>query len=73
MTLCGTAEASIPPHNWASIADINNDRTVDWSDFGIFASYWLDQGQCIPADLNRDNAINWGDFGIFAANWLWGT
>ncbi len=67
----GTDQASVPPHNWANIADINNDRIVNWGDFGVFASYWLAQGQCIPADLDRSKIVNWGDFAIFAANWLW--
>ena len=67
----GTDQASIPGHNWANIADINNDRIVNWGDFGVFAGYWLEEGLCIPADLNRSSTVNWGDFSIFAANWLW--
>ena len=67
----GTDQASVPGHNWASIADINNDWMVDWGDFTIFVGYWLAEGQCTPADLNRDQIVNWSDFSIFTANWLW--
>ncbi len=70
-TYGGTDQASIPGHNWASIADINNDRIVDWGDFTLFAGYWLAEGECIPADLDRSGTVDWGDFSIFAANWLW--
>jgi len=67
----GTAEASIPPAGWGSLADINNDLIVDWGDFSVFASFWLDSGTCVPANLDHSGIVDWGDFSIFAGDWLW--
>ena len=66
----GTAQASIAPDNWASIADINNDRKVDGDDFFLFANYGLENGTYLPADLNHDMMVNWADLAVLAANWL---
>ena len=67
----GTAEASVPPRNWASIADLNNDGIVNLVDCAIFTIYWPQIGAGIPADLNRDQSVNSADRDIFSANWLW--
>jgi hypothetical protein len=66
----GTAEASKTPGGWRSIADLTNDWAVDISDLGVFVSYWLDSGECIPSDLNRNESINFDDYSIFARQWL---
>lgn len=66
-----TAEASKSPPDWAAAADLTNDRTVDYSDLGVFADYWLEAGQCIPADLSHDQSANFLDFAIFADEWAW--
>ncbi|KKN60012.1 hypothetical protein LCGC14_0536510, partial [marine sediment metagenome] len=50
----GTSQASIGPIGWALLADMNNDRIVDWLDFGLWTGYWLDSGYELPGDLNRD-------------------
>jgi len=55
--------------------DFDKTCCVNWSDFGIFASHWLETPCSAPdwcggADLNTDGTVNWGDFGIFAAHWL---
>jgi parallel beta-helix repeat protein len=62
----GTAEASKSPESWAFLADLTNDHNVDGSDLGVFASYWLEAGQCVPADLSRDQFVNFVDYAIFA-------
>ena len=67
----GTAKASIPPAGWGSLGDINNDLMVDWADFSIFASFWLDSGTCVPANLDHSGMVDWGDFSVFAGDWLW--
>jgi hypothetical protein len=66
----GTAEASKTPAGWRSIADLTNDWVVDFNDLGVFVSYWLDTGECIPSDLNRNNDVNFVDYAIFARQWL---
>ncbi|MHC4572197.1 MAG: hypothetical protein ACYS0C_09015 [Planctomycetota bacterium] len=67
----GTVEASKPPANWRSIADLTNDWVVDINDLEVFVKYWLDTGQCIPSDLNRNQTVDFNDFAIFAENWPW--
>jgi len=62
----GTAEASKTPADWRSIADLTNDWAVDFNDLGVFVSYWLDSGECIPSDLNRNKDVNFVDYAIFA-------
>jgi parallel beta-helix repeat protein len=66
----GTAEASKTPADWRNIADLTNDWVVDFNDLGVFVSYWLDTGECIPSDLNRNQAVNFVDYAIFAQQWL---
>jgi hypothetical protein len=65
----GTAEASKTPADWRSIADLTNDWAVDINDLGVFVSYWLDTGECIPSDLDRDESIDFVDYAIFAQQW----
>jgi predicted outer membrane repeat protein len=62
----GTAEASKSPANWALLADLTNDRKVDFDDLKAFTNYWPESGQCLPSDLNRDELVNLTDFAIFA-------
>ncbi len=66
----GTAEASMGPHAWALLADLTNDRRVDFNDLTVFVHYWLDRGQCIPGDLNRNEAVDFADFALTTFDWL---
>ena len=57
------------------IGDLSEDCTIDWSDFALFASCWLDSGcedpdWCDGADLDHSGEVNWADFAVFAAHWL---
>ncbi len=65
----GIAEASKSPANWRSIADMNNDRILDYNDLKVFAGYWLETGECIPSDLNRSQSADFADFALLANNW----
>jgi len=67
----GMGDASYGDPNKASLSDLDNNGIVNWADFDIFASFWLDEGEDIPADLNRDQVVNWADHAIFAEDWLW--
>jgi len=56
-------------------ADLNQDCYVDWADFGVFASRWLDSGcndpdWCDGSDLDHSGEVNWSDFSLFASQWL---
>lgn len=65
----GTAEASKTPADWGILADLTNDRIVDFNDLAGFVDYWPDTGQCIPSDLNRNQSVDFYDFAEFAACW----
>jgi predicted outer membrane repeat protein len=66
----GTAEASIPPYDWAILADLTNDGKVDLNDLVAFVNYWLDSGECIPSDLNRNQFVDLFDFALLVEDWL---
>ncbi|MHC4214539.1 MAG: right-handed parallel beta-helix repeat-containing protein [Planctomycetota bacterium] len=67
----GTDEASRSPTDWNVLADLTNDRAVDYKDLRFFVDYWLEAGQCIPADLSHDQSVNLLDLAIFTKNWDW--
>ena len=57
------------------IGDFDQNCYVNWADFSIFASHWLEGGctdpdWCGGADLNQAGEVTWGDFSIFADHWL---
>ena len=66
----GTAEASMPPYDWALLADLDNNGTVDFSDFAELADYWQSAGENQPGDLNRDGIISFEDIVLLANDWL---
>jgi len=56
-------------------SDLDDDCYVNWSDFSVFASHWLetdcaDPDWCNGADLDQDTFVNWSDFSVFAQDWL---
>ena len=66
----GTPEASIPPHDWPMLADINNDGTADLKDCTIQLADWLTAVPQKPGDLNRNETINIHDFRLLTQDWL---
>ncbi|MHC4477596.1 MAG: right-handed parallel beta-helix repeat-containing protein [Planctomycetota bacterium] len=62
----GTDQASKCPADWASLADLTNDRVVDYADLRVLVSFWLESGQCIPGDLSRDQFVNLVDCAVYA-------
>lgn len=60
-------------------ADLNDSGQVNWADFSVFASHWLDSNcnvenaYCDGADLDQNGQVNWADFSIFASQWLYGS
>jgi hypothetical protein len=68
----GTAEASkTPAGRLYTIADLNNNWVISIHDLGIFVSYWLSSGQCIPSDLDRSGSVDFVDYAVFAQYWLY--
>jgi len=64
-----TSQASMPPHGWALLADLNNDGIVDWLDVGIYAECWLSADYEPAGDLNRDGIVNIVDWALLLADW----
>jgi parallel beta-helix repeat protein len=66
----GTAEASIPPYDWALLSDLTNDGLVDLVDFAYQAADWLNSADQQPGDLNRDSLIDIYDLALLIEDWL---
>lgn len=70
-TYGGTAEASMPPHNWAVLADFTNDGIVDFFDLKNWAENWLKSSPPLArvSDLDRNGIVDFFDFVLFAQDW----
>jgi parallel beta-helix repeat protein/predicted outer membrane repeat protein len=66
----GTAQASMPPYDWALLADITNDGIVDGCDYAHQAQGWLTPGTEQPGDFDRNGIVDTNDVGLFVADWL---
>lgn len=66
----GTAEGSMPPYDWAILADITNDGTVDFADFAYLAAIFTDQDDQLPGDFDRDGDVDFSDVALLIADWL---
>jgi hypothetical protein len=66
----GTAEASMPPYDWALLADLTNDGTVDFDDLMYWTENWPASGSELPGDLDRNGRVEALDFALFALDWL---
>ena len=66
----GTAEASMPPYNWAILGDLTNDGIVDFSDFMYQAKYWQMRAEEQPGDLDRNGVVGMGDLWLLVEGWL---
>ncbi|MBN2018919.1 MAG: right-handed parallel beta-helix repeat-containing protein [Sedimentisphaerales bacterium] len=66
----GTAQASIPPHQWTLLADITNDRKVDFNDLAFLAIDWQSGDEEHPGDFDRNSIVNLNDFALFVEDWL---
>jgi hypothetical protein len=66
----GTAEASMPPYDWALLGDINNDGVVDFKDFALQLQYWMGIENQQPGDLDRNGVVDAADVAPLAADWL---
>jgi hypothetical protein len=66
----GTAEASMPPYDWAILGDLTNDGLVNLTDFAYQAADWLNSADQQPGDLNRDSLIDISDIALLVEDWL---
>jgi parallel beta-helix repeat protein len=66
----GTAQASLSPIGWRTIADLTNDMKADLRDLDVLVSYWLQTGEFLPADLDRNGTVDLYDLAILAEHWL---
>ncbi|GAJ10796.1 unnamed protein product, partial [marine sediment metagenome] len=65
-----TAEASMPPYDWALLSDMTNDGICDISDLVAFTTLWLEAGEELYTDFDRDGEIDFSDFALLANDWL---
>jgi hypothetical protein len=57
-----------------NVADLNNDKIVNFRDFAVMAEYWMAQStppDFLAGDLNKDSFVNNGDLKWLGCNWLW--
>jgi len=66
----GTAEASIPPYDWAILGDLTNDGIVDFNDFVYQAKDWQTRAKEQPGDLDRNGVVGMEDLGLLVEDWL---
>ncbi len=66
----GTAEASMPPYDWALLSDMTNDGICNISDLVVFITLWLEVGEELYADFDRNEMIDFADFALLAEDWL---
>ncbi|MHC4214299.1 MAG: right-handed parallel beta-helix repeat-containing protein [Planctomycetota bacterium] len=66
----GTAEASMPPYDWALLSDITNDGRVDFVDYAHFAAIYSDEGDELYCDFDRDGDADLSDLGLLIDDWL---
>lgn len=66
----GTAEASMPPYEWALPGDITNDGMCDIGDLIAFSGLWLETGVERYSDLDRNGMIDLADFAWLADGWM---
>ncbi len=66
----GTAEASIPPYDWAILGDLTNDGKVDFDDLAGQVEDWLNSSSDQPGDLDRNGIVNMVDFALLAQKWF---
>jgi hypothetical protein len=65
----GSSRASMSSHDWARLADINNDGNVNGSDLALQALYWQAAGDEQPGDLNRDGVVDMADLNLLTQDW----
>jgi hypothetical protein len=66
----GTAEASMPPYNWALLSDITNEGEVDFVDFAYLGDIFRNQGEELYGDFDSDGDVDLADVGQLAEDWL---
>jgi len=69
----GTTKASIPPAGWGLAADIDNNGRTNHADFALFADYWRETGNDLPADSDFSKNVNIYDLQLFCNCWLKST
>ena len=66
----GTNQASIPPHGWSLLADINNDGLVNSKDFAFLVQSWMKSENQQPGDLDRNGTVKTADLALLTDDWL---
>jgi len=67
----GTPQASMSLSSVGNVADLNNDRFVDYSDVRLLADKWLCEKVLLSEDINRSGFVDFVDFAFLANEWCW--
>ena len=51
-------------------ANLNGTGIVNFVDYAILASDWIETGLDLAGDINRDERVQWVDLNILTAYWL---
>jgi hypothetical protein len=72
-----TASDSVTVISTPPSGDINNDSSVNLTDFTLMCNYWSafdcsnENNWCEGADINRDSRVDYLDLSHLTADWLW--
>jgi len=66
----GTTEASMAPHGWNLLGDLNNDGIVNMKDFAAHIRRWKGTENELPGDLNRSGSVDTADLTMLVQDWL---
>lgn len=66
----GVSQASMSLSQTGSVADLDHNDRVDFSDLIILTRQWLRVEPLLAEDLNRDNIVDLQDFTMMSAHWL---
>ena len=66
----GTAQAGIPPYQWALLCDLTNDGIVNLLDFSAQARDYLHTAPEQPGDVDRDGTVDIWDLNLLLQDWL---
>ena len=64
-----TEQASMGPYDWALLADMNNDGTIDFTDLGFWTQDWLNNSFDSPGDLDRNTFVDFADYALLVDLW----
>ena len=66
----GTPQASMPPYDFALLADITNTGICALDDFAALVACWSQTNPNLPADFDHSSLVDLIDFALLNSDWL---